>query len=98
MKSPVINELHDYQFGRSFLKKRFPEFVNYIDNKYPTNLKWTEKLYWWYHNIKSQPLCPMCGSPLKFYDFDKGYQKYCSKKCANSCPLKNEKFSSLYVY
>lgn len=92
MKSPVINELHDYQFGRSFLKKRFPEFVNYIDNKYPTNLKWTEKLYWWYHNIKSQPLCPMCGSPLKFYDFDKGYQKYCSKKCANSCPLKNEKF------
>ena len=92
MKSPVLNELHDYQFGKSFLKKRFPEFVNYIDNNYPLNLKWTEKLYWWYYNIKETPLCPVCGSPLKFYDFDKGYRTYCSKKCANSCVLKNAKF------
>lgn len=61
----------------------YPEFHTYITNHYPTDIKWTEKLYWYYHNIDDYPKCPYCGKRVKFVNFIKGYKKFCSDKCAH---------------
>ena len=91
MLVPELSELHNHQFNKNYLKKRFPEFVHFVECNYPDDLLWKEKLYWWKNDIKTYPLCPECGSRLKYYDYAKGYQKYCSKKCANNSHLKKEK-------
>ena len=72
------------------IKNRYPEFHQYILDNYPDSLSWTEKLYWYYHSLKDYPVCKVCGKPVKFENFHKGYRKYCSSKCNNSDPEKIE--------
>lgn len=73
------------------INKHYPEFANFIICNYPDDIKWLEKLYWYYHGIKDYPKCPICGKRLRFYNFTIGYQKYCSTKCSNSAPEKIQK-------
>ena len=73
------------------INKYYPEFANFIMCNYPDDIKWLEKLYWYYHGIKDYPKCPVCGKRLRFYNFTIGYQKYCSAKCSNSAPEKIKK-------
>lgn len=49
------------------------------------NIKGSEKIYLYYHQIKSKPVCA-CGSNkhLKFISFTLGYNQFCSGNCSAS--------------
>ena len=67
-----------------YINKNYPEFFEYLNNKYPDISSISEKIYRWKYNIIQTPLCPICNKPLKFIGFSNGYQQYCSYKCANN--------------
>lgn len=65
------------------LKKYYPEFYKYIENKYSEELVFSEKLYWYFNNLMDYPKCPHCGNPIKsFRKYEQGYSQYCSAGCA----------------
>ena len=35
------------------------------------------------HEMKEIPRCPICGKPVKYYSWDRGFNLYCSLKCVN---------------
>ena len=58
-----------------YLKNRFSD----IDIEGPKNKK-TEIVWRIYHKIYERPLCPVCGKPAKFIDWESGYGG-CSYRC-----------------
>ena len=88
MKIPRIKDLNNRTCTEKYIKNHYFKFYQYILDNYPKELVWSEKLYWYFHNISTHPICPVCGKPVKFYNFIKGYRKYCSSKCNNSNPKK----------
>lgn len=85
MNYPEITELFGRNSFRKYIRTNYPDFYQYIENKYSSNLSFPEKLYWYYHDIDKHPLCPQCGKLLKFKSLFQGYQQFCSYKCsANS--------------
>ena len=83
LRNPIINP--------RYIKKNYPEFYEYLLKTYPDLKSIAEQIYWWKHDIETMPLCPSCGTPLKFYSFKNGYATYCSLKCSNSNSSKQEK-------
>lgn len=76
--------------GHKYIKNHFPIFYQYLLDKYPEDILFAEKLYWWEHDIIDYPRCATCGKKLKFKDGRDGYGKFCCSKCANSNPIKKE--------
>ncbi len=62
------------------IKLRFPELYQELQ-KYDNCSKFTERLYRYYHNIQNNPICPICGKKVRFWNFIDGYSTYCSYKC-----------------
>ena len=59
-------------------------FINYFDGKYTSkNCKLIIMLYMLVHEMKEIPRCPICGKPVKYYSWDRGFNVYCSLKCVN---------------
>jgi len=52
-------------------------------NKYIGDGQLQEKLYLFYFN-KQKPICKKCGKPLKFSNFSRPYNTWCSNKCSSS--------------
>ena len=77
-------ELGRPKITEKFIKNNYPEFYQYILDNYPEELTWSEKLYWYKHNLSSPGKCKVCGKNTKYVDFIKGYRIYCSSKCCNS--------------
>lgn len=71
--------------GALYIKKRYPEFYQYILYKYPNINKFNAGVYLYFRNME-HPVCPMCGKPTPFLDETRGFQRYCSSRCANSDP------------
>lgn len=89
MKIPKIEELDTpKKMGSLYLKKRYPEFYEYLCNKYRDfNIqKSTEMIYLYYNELEEPHKCPVCGKHTHFLDYNRGYQNYCSLKCSNSDP------------
>ena len=63
-----------------YIKKNLPELHKYLLSSYPSDLSYTEKVYWFLNNIKEQPKC-QCGKPLKFRNRYYGYNHFCSARC-----------------
>jgi hypothetical protein len=53
-------------------------------DKYPDELPWKERVYWYLHNIIVHPTCKICGKPTNYINPKYGYTAYCSIKCSNS--------------
>ena len=70
--------------NKRYLHNHYPEFEEYLSVHFNFVDKWSEKLYCYYHNIHSHPTCSMCGGFLRFINFNKGYNKYCSIKCSSN--------------
>ena len=85
MEQPVLDRP---KITKKFIKNNYPEFHQYILDNYPEELTWSEKLYWYKHNLSSPGKCKVCGKNTKYIDFIKGYRMYCSSKCCNSDPEK----------
>ena len=65
---------------------KYPEFYKFLMEKYPIDISFSERIYWYYNNITEYPKCEYCGGRVKYIKYSKGYHKYCSSKCSNSCP------------
>lgn len=89
MNRPDYTKLRGPQFTEKHFKFHYPEFLEYINTKYPNIGNFQERLYWEANNLTEFPTC-YCGNPVAFEGFGKGYRKYCSRKCMNSDPIKKE--------
>lgn len=61
----------------------YPTFYKSLQKKYPNTKLISELLYLWYNKIDEVPVCKVCGCPVRFNGFAKGYSTYCSSYCAN---------------
>lgn len=91
MKYPKLEDLNCNTCTEKSIKLHYPEFWKYLIETYPNELIWSERLYWFYHDLKDFPKCPVCGNKVNFTNFRIGYKIYCSRKCLNSDPVKKEK-------
>lgn len=87
MVCPDYAKLRGPQFTEKHFRFHYPEFLEYINNKYPGVQNFQERLYWEAHSLTEAPKC-YCGTPVVFEGFTKGYRKYCSHKCMNTDPDK----------
>ena len=66
-----------------YIRVHYCDFYNYIMSKYPDDIIFQEKLYWFFNGLTTHPLCK-CGQRLKFLSFGRGYSMFCSKKCSRN--------------
>ena len=76
---PDLKAVIQYRGKDSFIKQNYPDFYKYISDNIHGHT-FVEKLYCFYHNIFESPVCPICGSYVKFKSFNKGYRKSCGNK------------------
>ena len=67
------------------------EEINYILNRFNDTTNIYEVLYRLYHKINCNPGCKVCGKPVKFISFTKGYNRTCSHSCKTLLPETREK-------
>ena len=84
MDYPKLTDLNPSNCTERSIKIHYPDFWAHIIKNYHCE-KWTEKLYWFYHNITDYPKCKVCGAPTKFINLKTGYREFCGYKCMNSC-------------
>lgn len=69
----------------SWIKRDYPELYRYImTNK--DDRSFSEQLYLFYHDLTKPPTCEVCGKPVKFKGFEKGYPKTCGRACTARHP------------
>lgn len=100
MDIPKYEELNASNGRACSIKLHYPEFYTYLIENFPENISFSEKLYWYYNNLKYKPACVICGKEVKFINFHLGYRKYCSQKCMQNDPeiLDKKKKTSLERY
>jgi hypothetical protein len=98
MRIPDLSNLSGAQFKEIHFKLHYPEFYEFIINKYNNeNITFKEMLYWYFNNITERPKCILCGKDVIFENCKTGYRKYCSTKCLNSDPEKIEKTKQVII-
>ncbi len=87
MEIPTFEYLMSLKPGKltgNFIKKKFPEFFDWLNSQYVSeSLSFSEKLYWYYHNLTSHPTCKTCGCNVKYHSFNVGYKRFCSTRCSS---------------
>lgn len=90
------------QYGYLHIRKHFPEFYEWLLEKYKDSPqdKFPAYLYMYFNGLEQTPKCPVCGNPVPFLSYDRGFQKYCSLKCSNNDPevIKKKEQTSLERY
>ncbi len=83
MDTPILTKDN---INKLYIKKNYNAFYNYLLTRYTDYkyIKFSELVYCYKNDIDVHPVCPICGNPTPFLDFNRGYQKYCSLKCSNS--------------
>ena len=91
MEIPKLDDLNKNTIREKYISIHFSEFHKYITEHYPSDLKWTEKLYWYYNNLTERPVCIVCGNPVRFVNIKEGYKQYCSLQCSYKSDVMKEK-------
>lgn len=81
-----ISENSKHACQDKFIRLNYPDFYEFLNNKYNFLTTISEKLYWYFNQINHAPVCEMCGKPTKYVNFNKGYKKFCSRECSESSP------------
>ena len=97
MNIPDIKTLKPSQCREVVIKKNYPDFYKKLNDTYSDNISFSEKLYWYFNNIKIKPVCLRCGKPVKFINTTLGYAQYCCKACANKDTTKIEKTKHICI-
>lgn len=97
MNVPDIKTLKPSQCREVVIKKNYPEFYKKLNDTYSDSISFSEKLYWYFNNIKIKPVCLRCGMPVKFINTTLGYAQYCCKACANKDTTKIEKTKQICI-
>lgn len=73
------------------IEKQFQKYFQEIYDdilkwKFPSNFKFSQKLYHYFYNDPNLNLgkCKKCGNQCRFRNFIYGYSKFCSNKCSNN--------------
>lgn len=88
IKKEDLNGNHSREI---YIKLHYPEFHKYLLENYPSDLKFKERMYWYFNGITERPVCKKCGKPTKFIGPDRGYCGYCSYQCLNTSEEKKTK-------
>ena len=87
-KEEVLSILKTHPNGNieeSNFKKKFIELYQELSTwNFPTDFKFTQKLFHYFNNDPELKLglCPVCGNRCKFVSFGIGYIHHCSKSCS----------------
>ena len=84
MEYPKLEELNCSNCTERSIELHYHEFWQYITSNYHHSTNWTERLYWFYHNLTDFPKCKCCGASTKFINLKNGYREFCSTKCMNT--------------
>ena len=79
MNIPQIDDLKNpNQFGKLYIKKHYPEFYEWILDKYKNypQSKFPAYLYMYFNHMEQPHICPVCGKETIFLDYKRGFQKY----------------------
>ncbi len=100
MEVPSFDYLNAATAQERHISKRFPEFYKYLIDNYPHDIKFSEKLYWYYKGLKDYPSCRVCGKRTAFTGSKTGYREFCSYDCMNKCNdiQQRKKLTSLKHY
>lgn len=91
MEAPKLEDLNAQNTQEKSIRKRYPEFHEYILKTYPQDLRWPEKLYLYYHPGEVRRGCIVCGKPTKLINIREGWKGCCSMRCAGRSPEMLEK-------
>ncbi|MBO6271734.1 hypothetical protein J6O48_03020 [bacterium] len=76
-KSKHLNK----NYTQSSWLNKHNDIFNYLLNKYSDSTSIQETLYRIINNVHERPVCNVCGKPVKFKCFSRGFSKHCSRKC-----------------
>lgn len=90
MQTPDPNYFkeHPHSGTQYYIKPRWPEFYDYLQATYP-GLKLSEQMYRYFYG--GPGICPVCGKPTNYINFNKGYNICCSVKCSRNYSATKEK-------
>lgn len=91
MNTPNFENSCSATLQERYSRINYPEFHEYLKNHYPKELIWGERIYWYLHNLTDYPVCPECGSRVKFRNSKQGYYTFCSNRCQGKSPVTIEK-------
>ena len=96
MNIPDFKHINNCKITEKYIKRHYPEFYQYLIGNYPSDLSFSEKIYWYAHKIKDYPVCQYCEENRVGYEgFFHGYRKFCSQKCVNNSPDKLERIKNI---
>ena len=84
MIKPQLTQVKGAKSSEKYIAKNYPEFYNFLIITYPRDLTFSEKIYWYTHNINDYPTCKLCGNRVKYAGPSRGYYQFCSSRCSNS--------------
>ena len=88
---PKYNELNPASCRSVAIENKYPEFWQYLNNKYSSKqVTFAEMLYLFYNDMEEPPRC-ICGGRTKFLGFKRGYRDHCSYACRYNDPSVKEK-------
>lgn len=88
MNTPNIS--YKVLFREEYMIKHFPEFVQFLKEKYPMVSLYKEMVYLHIHMMDEPPVCPTCGHYKKYRNSPAGYGEYCDRKCVNKNMVVNK--------
>lgn len=74
--------LNKNKLKEEWVKKNLPEYYDEINSYRIGNIRFSQIIYNYLNKIDVLPKCLLCKNLKRFIGFDKGYNDFCSKKCA----------------
>ena len=92
MSFPTLDDLNNGNKRKeSYIQMHYNDFYVYLLDHYDFCESFQERIYCYFHNISSRPVCKICGKYVKFKSFIIGYNQFCSLNCrGKSDEVKNK--------
>lgn len=74
-------KLNKPQRSEKYIRTHYPDLYDKLINGYPSDLSWSERMYWYEHDLTKHPVCGCCGGAVGFINPRDGYRIYCSREC-----------------
>jgi len=82
----ILNSLNEKQRREHYIKKHHQKIYNNIikfKNELEIELNsFSQLLFHFVYDIKEIPKCKICDKNVNFYNYNRGYKIYCSRKCS----------------
>lgn len=96
IKGSNYSKLNPSRTYSEFIKFHYNEIcdmLSYLDEyAYDASISLHEKLFLICNDLREPLNCVVCGAPVKFLSYVKGYSKHCSKKCSCDDPHNKESY------